>query len=594
MNKIPLRFSGLLGAGLLSLCVGYAALVLYSATWTQARDLDYIFPFYTWHIQSFSASEYANTRNSLGIAAVLLAAITAALAAGSANRLELSALSHEARLSWARLGIGFKALSASERQLACWSLAVLTVLRVYFSLYNPEYDDAVSYEVFVSKGLLATAAYYPIPNNHVFSNTISLLFFQISPDFWWTMRLPVLLISTGATLFLFAGLLHRAGYLVALVATSLFSWLQLSLYHAGVGRGYWLLIWLAGVVFFSMLELLAGRGRHRAAWASMLVAGVLGCYTIPTFVYVLASAFSGLGLAFLHRRQWTQLLQLSLVGTFIGLATAALYAPLLLISGLRIFARNGYVETLPLGAFWPQLPAFLWHNEGFLAGQRTLGTFITLPVLAVIGWMFYQARTGKLPAGQARRLRSLGLPALWFVSLPYAAIVVQRVFPPERVLLYKAFYFFILAGLVVEWVLWQWPEPTHRWPRRGMLMLAGMFALYETISVVRVNPAARGSNANYHAGLEWLAEKPPGRVLIPEPTHNLFFRFYAHTEQRNRSWQIDHHQLGNTRYEYVVAFPNKRGYFQPLFSFPPAFQNPDVEIYRVPRDYPLQTSSWMH
>ncbi|ALW86177.1 hypothetical protein AUC43_14405 [Hymenobacter sedentarius] len=568
-------------------------MVLSSATWAEARSLDQVFPFYTWHIQDFTAQEFANIRNALAVSAVLLAGISATLAASRICRQEISALAAEVAQSAKGLLKGLKELTTAECRVAFWSFVGLTAIRLYFSIYNPEYDDAVSYEVFVSKGLLATAAYYPIPNNHVFSNTISLLFYQLSPGFWWSMRLPVLLISTAATGFLFAALLRRASFVVALVATSLFCWLQLSLYHAGVGRGYWLLIWLAGIVFFSMVELLAERGRHRAAWASILVAGVVGCYTIPTFVYVLASTFSWLSLAFLRRERRGQLVPLIMVGALIGVATAVLYAPLLLVSGLRIFARNGYVETLAPGVFWPLLPGYLWHNEGFLAGQRTLGPLITLPVLALIGWMFYQARAGKLPANMAMRLRQVGLPALWFISLPYAAILVQRVFPPERVLLYKAFYFFILAGLVVEWVLWQWPVPAHRWPRRAMLTLAGLFALYETFSVVRVNPTARGSNANYHAGLVWLAANPPGRVLIPEPTHNLFFRFYAHTEQRNRNWQIDYQQLGNSRYDYVVAFPNKRGYFQPKFNFPPVFQNPDVEIYRVPQNYNLQTRAWM-
>ncbi|GAB3308415.1 hypothetical protein GCM10027511_20290 [Hymenobacter humi] len=471
-------------------------------------------------------------------------------------------------------------------------MGLLTLVRIYFSISNPEYDDAVSYVVFVSKGLLPTASYYPIPNNHVFSNTISWLFYQMNPGFWWSMRLPVLLICTAATVFLFAAVLRRANFHVAALSSVAFSCLQLSMYHAGVGRGYWLLILMAGVAFFATLELMVAKGRHRAAWAALLVAGVVGCYTVPTFLYVLISVFSWLGFAFLRRKLPASLGSLIGLGLLIGLATAVLYAPLLLVSGIRIFTRNGYVETLAPGVFWPLLPEYLWHNEGFLAGQRTLGTFITLSVLGLLGWMFYEARKGRLPSEQSQQLYQLGLPAVWFVSIPYAAILVQRVFPPERVLLYKAFFFFILAGLVVDWVLWRWPAPAFRWPKRALFTTVSLFILYQIFTVVRVNPSARGSNANYQAGLRWIAARAPGRVLIPEPTHNLFFKFYANTEQPTRTWHIDYEQLANTPYRYVVAFPNVRGYFQPKFNFPPAFHNPDVDIYVVPEGYPLETKAW--
>ena len=347
-------------------------------------------------------------------------------------------------------------------------------------------------------------------------------------------------------------------------------------------------------MFFSTLELTSPRSRQRAAWTVLTLAGVLGCYTVPPFVYVLASAFSWLGLAYTSQRRWSKLGQLVTVGTLIGLGSVALYTPLLLVSGVGTLVGNGYVAALAPGKFWGSLPAYLWHNEGFLAGQRTLGALITLPVLACVGWLFHLARKGHLPIPQARRLWQLGLPALWFVGLPYALILVQRVFPPERVMLYKAFFFFILTGLVVDWLLERYPAPTHRWLRRALVLAAVLFATYETYSVVRVNPTARRTNAAYHAGLHWLVTQPPGPVLIPEPTHNLFFRFYAHSEERQRPWHIDNDQQAQTRYAYVVAFPNKRGFFQPQFPFAAAYRNAEVEIYVVPKGYPLVTTPWRH
>ena len=586
------RFFTLIACLILGLCTGYSALVLSSATWAEARQLDMIFPFYAWRTQSFTAVTYENTRAGLGLASLLLMALAAGLTLSAHSRKEIQNLGNELRQAKQGTLRRLTELTNPQRQLALALLFALTAVRLYFSLYNPEYDDAVSYEVFVSKGLLATSAYYPIPNNHVFSNTISLLFYQVNPGFWWSMRLPVFLISISATIVLFAALLRQSDFRIATITTMLFCWLQLSLYHAGVGRGYWLLILMAGIVFFCTLELTRKAGQLRAAWTGLMLAGVLGSYAVPTFVLVLASSFSWLGISFLRHGQWVRSSQLVAVAVVIGLSTTALYSPLLLISGYAKFTGNGFVTALSPIEFWRGLPEYIWHNEGFLAGQRTLGAFITVPVLAMVGWLLYQTYTDRLPAWQSQRLRRMGVPALWFMGLPYAVIMIQRVFAPERVMLYKAFFFFILVGLVVDYMLDRWP--TYHMPRRLLAVLAILFATYETYSVVRVNPVARASNAAYHAGLHWLVTQPAGPILIPEPTHNLFFRFYAHSEERQRTWQIDESQQAHTHYTYVVAFPQKRGFFQPEFPFPPAYHNSEVVIYVVPKEFSLNTKPWRH
>ncbi|WP_125932492.1 hypothetical protein [Hymenobacter glacialis] len=580
---------------MLALCTGYAGLVLGRASYAEVQALDLIFPFYNEAIREFSAAEFRQVQQVLTGAGLLFSLVFGLAIASSRSRHEFRLLGAEIKTLWQQLTDSLISLTRRQRLWAGLVLGVLTMVRVFFSFDNPEYDDAVSYEVFVSKGLLATAAYYPIPNNHVLSNAISVLFYQLSPQFWWTMRVPVLLTCTGVTVFLFAGLVRLAGFRAALAATALFSCLQLSLYHAGVGRGYWLMIGFAGMVFFSTLALAAKTGSHRAAWAALAVAGVLGCYTVPPFVYVLATAFSWLGILIIRRRDWPKLGLAVLVGVVIGAGTVALYAPLLFVSGPGHLLGNGYVASLTPARFWAGIAEYIWHNEGFLAGQRTLGPLlVTIPVLALVGRLWYLSGKHRLPVAVERRLWQLGMPALWFMGFPYALIVVQRVFPPERVLLYKGFFFFILVGLVLDWLLTHSAEATRRRLRPLLALAITVFVAYETYSVVRVNPVARASNGAYHAGLQWLAGQPSGPVLIPEPTHNLFFRFYAHSEMPERQWQIDSKQRGATRYRYVVAFPNKRGYFQPLFGFPPAFQNQEVEIYQVPPNLPLNIKPWFH
>jgi hypothetical protein len=593
MPALP-RFLTLLFSALLACCAGYAAAVLYSTDLAGMRAVYQIFPFNGWRISSDTAAHLLITRQGLAAGSLLLTGLFSGLALPAAGRREGLALWQEIAAVTAGLLRAWRALSRGQKLQAGALLALLTVVRVYFSVVNPEYDDAVSYELFVSKGLVAVSAYYPFPNNHIFSNTISLLFYQVSPGFWWSMRLPVLLLSTAATGLLFAGLLCLTRFRVALVAVGLFCGLQLSLYHAGVGRGYWLFILLAVAVFFSTLELGRPVGRHRAAWLAMALAGVLGPYTVPPFVYVLASAYSWLGMGWLRRRAWAEVWPLLGTGLGIVAGAALLYAPLMVISGGSSLVGNCCVGSMASGPFWAGLPAYVWHTEGFLAGQRTLGPFITLPLLALLAWMWRDHQANHLDEDRARALRQLGGPAFWFMVCPYALIVVQRVFPPERVLLYKAAFFFLLMGLVVDWALARWPAKAFPGLRPALAVLAVLFGAFETYSVGRVNPAARSGNSVNYTGLHWLATQPPGAVLAPEPIHNVYFRFYAHTRFRERTWRIDSDQRPGTRYAYVVAFPGKRGFFQPHFNFPPAFQNAGVEIYRLPPDYPLNSKPWRH
>lgn len=585
------RFFWLLGLLAVSACAAWSAAILASASLADVWALDGIAAEHEhWHIQPVTATALRGLTTTLGLEATILGMAGALLAWGKSGRKELAMLAIELGESWQNTLRHWQRLPRRTRLGAWLGVGLLTALRSYFSLTKPLHaEEIASYEFFVSKGLLAVSAYYPIPNNHVLSSAISWVFYSVNPGFWWSMRLPVLLISTVGTVGLFVGLLRWSNFRVALWATAGFCWLQLSLYNASAGRGYWLLISLAGILFFSTLVLAQAQGPQRAGWAGLLLAGLAGCYTVPTFAYALASALAWLGVQGLLRRDWAQLTRLTGAAVAIAAGCLALYAPLLLVSGVGILFGNGFVAAQSASVFWPGLPGYLWFTEGMLAGQRTVGGLLVLAVLAATGYWLWQLRSPSTPKLLAplnthtSRIRLLEM-ALWFALFPYLLVTIQRVFPPERVLLYKSFFLFILVGLLGDaWLRQPLPTWVRRWSGRAMMAGFVVFAAYQTYYVEYLNRHNRATVAAYRAGFAWLARQPAGPVLAPEPLHNLYFRYYAHTATAQRPWQVDNVRRPTRRYSYVVAFPNKRGAFQPVFSFPSAFTNSEVEIFAVPK-----------
>ena len=576
------RFFSVLSVGTLVPCAAYAALVLHSSTWAEAQQLDAIFPFYKWRIRPFLAADYDVAKQLLTGAAIVLGLTAATLIAKPTGRTECRQWGQELREVLAGLGRVVTWLPTAKQRGAALLLLALTAFRFIISLpsVTPGYDDVPSYEIFASKSLLAVSAYYPVPNNHVLSNTISWLFYHLNPGFWFTMRLPVVLAATVATALMFVGLQWaRASFRVAWLSTLLFSLAQLSLYHVAVGRGYWLLTLLAVVTFFCVLALTYGTGQPRAAWTGLLVGGVLGLYTIPTFALVLGSAFSWLGLGYLRQRNWPALARLTVLVTVVVGGMLLLYAPLLFVSGPTIFFANGFVAPKPFGLFWRGVPAYLWETEGFLAGQAKVGGLLVVGVLAAV--LLLWRRVPQWQIAQRQPWQWLVPAALWFMSFPYAMMAVQQVFAPGRTVLYKALFLFLLLALVVDWMLEVAPKAWQRWLHPALGLAAVVWFGYETSSLWRDNQRPRHRNEALYAAFQWLDQHPKAPTLMPESTHSLFVRMYLHSERPGQRWAIDHSPKPGTSYTYVLTFPESHGWFQPRFTFPPVFHNEQVDIYQL-------------
>jgi len=580
------RFLALAALLVVACCTGYALLVLSPADPAAIAQLDRITQHLDWHIRPVSTAQLQVVRGLLWAGLGLAATAFGLLSRTTSGQWELQQWRQELAASSQGLRASWQQLPRYQRVAATMALVFLLALRVYFSLTRPPHaEEVASYEFFVRQGLLAVSAYYPIPNNHILSNTLSWVFYQVVPSFWWTMRLPVLLVSTAGTVLWFTGLLRTTNFRVALLTMALFSCLQLALYHASAGRGYWLLITLAGTVFFATLRLSHPTGPKRLASLPFLLAGVLGMYTVPSFAYVLASAGAWLGFQYLHRGAGIEMIRLGVLSTAVVLGATALYAPLLLVSGIGVLVGNGFVAPRPAAEFWAGLPAYLWFNEGSLVGQRSIGAGLWLLVVIAAAVLIARRLLQE-------KLRPLAELALWWVLLPNALLVLQRVFPPERVLLYKALPFFLLVALLADYGL-RWAK-THGRTAAAQTFLAStclVFIGYQIYTTDKLSHGARPQVAAYQAAFSWLSQQPSAPILAPEPLHNLYFRFFAHTQTGlppASSFLVpDAAARPGVRYRYVVAFPEHHGFFQPEFNFKPAYRSDQVEIHVLP-----DSSTW--
>ena len=195
------RFLWLLSLLAVASCATYAAAVLAGASLTNILALDSIAAEHEhWHIRAVAATELRGLKIALTLVATGLGLTTALLVRTPTGRREWTTLGMELRAVWAATTRRWQHLPTRARLGAGLGLMVLTALRTYFSLTKPLHaEEIASYEFFVSKGLLAVSTYYPIPNNHILSNALSWAFYRLNPGFWWSMRLPVLLISTAGT-----------------------------------------------------------------------------------------------------------------------------------------------------------------------------------------------------------------------------------------------------------------------------------------------------------------------------------------------------------------------------------------------------------
>lgn len=486
---------------------------------------------------------------------------------------ELLALRREWRMAPPLLA-PWRQLRPAERRTAGLLLGLLLLVRGYYLLHYPLYgDEVVTYLSFVREGALAAVSFYPIPNNHIGYSLLSWLLSLVSPNFYWTTRLPTFLISALGTAGVGLLLLRHCSFRVAALTVFLFAFFPYALFQSVVGRGYFLLAVCAQLGFVATLALLRGPARPRLAWALLIGSSVLGLYALPSYLLVLGSLGAALVVVAGRRRLALGRAGL-LAGLVVGAAAGLLYAPVLLVSGPGALLANGYVA--PGAGYTAGLTPldFLIRTDGQLLGGGLLG-LMAVAGLSLAGLaLSYRQRAYRLPV-------LLALALLW---LPYLPLLLRGVYPPARVLSYRVFFLFLLAAAVLEMALRG--RPLAALARRPALTVALPVLAWAAVAVLLFQRRAAqeaAHNGRVAQVYAWLRAHGARDAVVEAPHYQLYLQFFSQIDRAGlRVVAPGAIEMGRPRQFYLLDKEARHKFRLPL---PVAFENEDVTVYAWPEGW---------
>jgi len=159
-------------------------------------------------------------------------------------------------------------------------------------------DELISIIRHILPSVRSAVLYYPVPNNHVFSNLINNLYLQLMgwQDLQFVLRYPIALrflqlIFGILTLVIFASLIKShvslpASWLAVILFATTIPWLNIIVQI----RGYSLSLLFSSLLLYQVLSYLDDPIRKKGIWISLISSLLL--YTIPSNIYFLLAVIS--------------------------------------------------------------------------------------------------------------------------------------------------------------------------------------------------------------------------------------------------------------------------------------------------------------
>ncbi len=384
-------------------------------------------------------------------------------------------------------------------------------------------DESATFLYYASKPLLLALTIYGSPNNHLLHTALMHASSCVFGDAEWALRLPAFLAGVAMIplTYVAARAMQSEGALIAAALTA--SWPAL-IDYSNDARGYTLLCCFTLIAAASMCSVT--RSGNSAAVLLFAIACALGFYTVPVMLYPFVMLVAW-GLTSLHRRR----VAIAAIGAI--LLTAILYAPVIVVSGLRALLTNPYVQPMPFGEFVRALPAYA------IAVWRSMTAGVPLIIQAMIGLALLR-----------KRVAQAILPAILAVAI---VLAVQCVLPFPRVWL-------PLLPLVFACV-----AAARLKPAATLAIASAICICLGVIAVGKPRPRDTGELPAVYAIVRELEHRArPGDAILALPPSEMPLAFYApnlRTEILNPDWHhaprifvIENREYGQTLAKTLAFF----------------------------------------
>ena len=250
--------------------------------------------------------------------------------------------------------------SVDERTAILLITAIAVIDRLAVLWQPMRYDESVTWAYFVGRSWSTIVSSYQFPNNHVFFSLLAKMTSSVAPFQPWALRLPAFLAGVAVVALTWAVGRRFATPAVGLLGAALAAGSTTLVLYSTNARGYSLV-----VALFLALLLLADRlrsSRRLSHWATFVVMGAVGLYTIPVMLYPLGIVVVWLLLAS-RQTSGAERRGLGIRTVVAALAAGALalvcYVPIIRNAGLGALAGNKFVEPSPWPTFIADIPRHL-------------------------------------------------------------------------------------------------------------------------------------------------------------------------------------------------------------------------------------------
>lgn len=331
----------------------------------------------------------------------------------------------------------FAAISESLQQNAAYikalpkyvkyALAIIFILQSGFLAYLVtsfpyHYDEAYSYLYFSGKGFISSLAYYPVPNNHVFYNIVSSQLLRLPISAVTGIRLISMISGLVSTYYFFKLAMKRLQPSIAACTGALYSFTYPILLYSMQGRGYGLMILFALLCMYSFVSITEGKSMVKYL-NLYIVSGILGFFTIPSFLYCYVPLTLLLFLHFVVRFRVKDMLRFAWSQLVVGAVTVILYLPLIARNGIHALTENNGVVKRDAAYINENIKGHLEETWRVFTGGSGLD----------IAWVYMLAGFAVIHAikkGYANRFYCLFV--LLMILSPVAIIHIHKTIPFPR------------------------------------------------------------------------------------------------------------------------------------------------------------------